>query len=244
MTTHLPLPEARDLPPGRLARRSRHVVSELMRAEVPRRRRRRLVLVLAPAALALVAATGFTTYSLLREPTHLMSIGCYETASESANVAIVDTGAGRGFDGRSPVEMCAEAWRRGAMGGPMPRALAACVLSTGAIGVFPGAREGTCATLGLADVDAATLAEIERFATLRRAILAELGEPATGSSVGSSKCLGERESRAVTRRELDAHGYGEWTIEVAGDGFTAERPCAEAFFDHGQKAVTLIPVWR
>lgn len=237
MTTHLPLPEARDLPPGRLDRRARHLVAELTRAEAPRRRRRRLVLVLAPAALALVAATGFTTYSLLREPTHLMSIGCYETASESANVAIVDS------EGRSPVETCAELWRAGDIGAPVPRALAACVLGTGAIGVFPGSREGTCAGLGLADLEASTLAELERFSALRRAILAELGEPATGSSVGSSKCLGEHDARAATRRALDEHGYGEWTIDVAGDGFTAERPCAEAAFDHGHRAVTLIPVW-
>jgi hypothetical protein len=238
MTRNLHLPEARDLPSDRLDRRARHLVSELALQQAPRRRRRRFVLVLAPAALALVAATGFTTYSLLREPTHLMSIGCYETASESANVAIVAS------DGRSPVETCAELWRAGAIGAPVPRALAACVLSTGAIGVFPGSGEGTCAGLGLADVEASTLAELERFSALRRAILAELGEPATGSSIGSSKCLGEHEARAVTRRALDAHGYGEWTIVVSGDGFTAERPCAEAAFDHGQKVVTLIPVWR
>jgi hypothetical protein len=236
MTAQLQLPDPRDLPRDRLERRANHLVSELELREAPRRRR--IVLAFAAAALVLVAATGFTTYSLLREPTHLMSIGCYETASESANVAIVDT------DGRSPVEICAELWKGGTMGALMPRALAACVLGTGAIGVFPGSREGTCTGLGLADVDAATLAELERFSTLRRAILAELGEPATGSSPGSSKCLGEQPARAVTRRELDAHGYGEWTIDVAGDGFTAERPCAEAAFDHGQKVVTLIPVWR
>ena len=239
MTAQLQLPEARDLPPGRLERRASHLVSELALQQAPRRRRRRrLVIALAAATLVLVAATGFTTYSLLREPTHLMSIGCYETASESANVTIVDS------DGRSPVEICAELWQAGTMGAPMPSALAACVLGTGAIGVFPGSREGTCAGLGLADVDAATLAELERFSVLRRAILAELGEPATGSSVGSSKCVGERRARAVTRRELDAHGYADWSIAVAGDGFTAERPCAEAYFDHGRRVVELIAVWR
>lgn len=237
MTAQLQLPDARDLPPGRLERRARHLVSELELREPPRRRRR-LVIALAAAALVLVAATGFTTYSLLREPTHLMSIGCFETASRSADVTIVD------IDGRTPVVICAELWRGGTMGGPMPRALAACVLGTGAIGVFPGSGEGTCAALGLADVDAATLAELERFTVLRRAILVELGEPATGSSVGSSKCVGELRARAVTRRELDAHGYADWSIDVAGDGFTAERPCAEAAFDHGRKLVTLIPVWR
>ena len=237
MTTQLQLPDARDLPPGRLERRASHLVSELELRQAPRRRRP-LVLALAAAALVLVAATGFTTYSLLREPTHLMSIGCYETASESANVAIVDS------DGGSPVEICAELWRRGDMGAPVPRSLAACVLGAGAIGVFPGSPESTCAGLGLAPVDAAILAELERFSELRRAILAELGEPATGSSVGSSKCVGELRARAVTRRELDAHGYADWSIAVAGDGFTAERPCAEAYFDHGQKVVTLIPVWR
>jgi hypothetical protein len=39
----------------------------------------------------------------------------------------------------------------------------------------------------------------------------------------------------------DAHGYQSWTIEVAGDGFTAERPCAEPGIDDGRKAVLLVP---
>ena len=239
MNTLPQLPEARDLPARRLEQLAAHLVAELEHEEAPRRRhRRRLVLVVAPvAALAIVVATGFTTYALLREPTYYMSIGCYETASESANIAIVD------IDGRSPVEICAELWRGGTMGAPAPRQLAACVLSTGAIGVFPGSR-GTCAGLGLADLDASALAELDRFAALRQAVFAKLGEPATGSSAGSSKCLGEHDAHAAIRRALDAHGYGDWTIVVVGDGFTGERPCAEVDFNHGQKAVEIIPVSR
>jgi hypothetical protein len=104
-----------------------------------RRRRRRLALILVPAVLAALAVTGFTTYALTREPAHLESVGCFETAELDGNIAVVSA------DGRSPTAICAELWRQGAMGpGPAPDRLAACVLETGAVGVFPGSGKDTC----------------------------------------------------------------------------------------------------
>jgi len=102
------------------------------------------MIALVPAVFLLLAATAFTSYSLTREPKHLASIGCYDAASLTANVAVV------GPDGRDPVSICAQVWQQGALGANPPKRLEACVLETGAIGVFPSAGASTCGNLGLA----------------------------------------------------------------------------------------------
>jgi hypothetical protein len=232
------IPAQRDLPPGRLQQRKEHLVSEVsMWNRTARRRRRRLVLVLVPAVVAVLAVTGFTTYALTREPTHLESVGCYETAEFDGNIAVINA------DGRDPTAICAELWRQGDMGpGPAPERLAACVLETGAVGVFPSSGAGTCEQLGLADLPPTYAAEAERFAALRDAIVAKLGAPPSGTSEGDLKCVREEEARAFIRQELEAHGYVDWDIEVIGDGF-AGRPCAEVSvgFDGEGKVVFLVP---
>jgi hypothetical protein len=240
MSDSIRIPASRSLPEEWLRRYGTYLVGEVgLQPARERRRRRRLMLVLGPAVLALLAATAFTTYALTREPTHLESIGCFETASLDANTTIVNT------DGRAPAVICRELWQQGVVGqAPAPEQLAACVLESGAIGVFPGTRGSTCARLGLAPVPASYARERKRFAALRSAIIAELGEPASGSTRGSSKCVGEQAARVVVRRELDAHGYNQWGIEVAGEGFTAERPCSEVAFEGKQRTVILIPVHR
>ena len=238
--TEMEIPVRRDLPAEWVQRQKEHLLIEFARQERSRsRRRRRLVLVALPAIVAVLAATGFTSYVLTREPTQLESIGCFETASLRGNTAIVDA------DGRDPVAICTELWREGLIGtAPVPRRLTACVLASGAIGVFPSTGADTCAKLGIAPLPLGYSAEAERFAKLRHAIVARLGEPASGSSRGSPKCVHEQDARAIVRRELDAHGYRDWRIDVAGEGFTAERPCAEVAFEGNRKAVILVPVWR
>jgi hypothetical protein len=238
MNDELRIPAKRDLPPGRLQQRKEQLVREVsIWDRTARRRRRRLVLVLVPAVIVLLAVTGFTTYALTREPTHLQSLGCFETAELDGNIAVVDA------DGRDPVAICAELWRQGDMGhGPAPERLAACVLNTGPVGVFPSTREDTCEQLGLADLPPTYAAEAERFAALRDAIEAKLGTAASGTSEGDLKCVREEEARASIRQELEAHGYEDWDIEVIGDGF-AGRPCAvvSVGFDGERKVVSLVP---
>jgi hypothetical protein len=231
------IPAQRDLPPGRLQQLKEHLVTEVsMWDRAARRRRRRLALVLVPAILAVLAVTGFTTYALTREPTHIESVGCFETAELDGNLAVVNA------DGRDPTAICAELWRQGAMGHrPAPESLAACVLETGAVGVFPSSREDTCEQLGLADLPPTYAAEAERFAALRDAIFAKLGLPPSGSSAGDLKCVSEREARSFVRRELDARGYEDWGIEVLRAEFTAELPCVDVGFDGEQKVVILVP---
>lgn len=230
----------RDFPRGRLQRRKEELVRELnMWDEHARRRRRRLLLALVPAVVAVLAATGFTTYALTREPTHLESIGCYDRAALDADVAVVDA------DGRSPDAICEDVWERGGLpGSPKPAKLAACVLESGAIAVFPSSGASTCEDLGLARLPASYRDEARRFAALRDDIIARVGEPASGSTRGGPQCLGEDVASAVVRRELEVHGFGDWNVQAAGGDFTAARPCSSVSFDWQAKTVFLLPVSR
>lgn len=230
------VPPERDFPQGQQERRARHLVRELSAT----RRRRRLVLTLIPAVVVLLtAATGFTAYTLLRtEPSHFESIGCYDRADLSANVTVVSS------DGRGPIAQCRDVWQEGVVGTPVPVRLAACVLSTGPVGVFPSTGGQTCEQMGLADLRAQGEAESRRFVAMRDAIYARIGTPPSGSSRGSSLCVGEQRAREIIRRELDTHGYAEWAIKAASQGFTTERPCAQAHFDGGSETVLLVAGMR
>jgi len=225
MNEELRIPPERDLPAGRLQRRREHLVSELAHtAWTNRRRKRRLVLILVPAVILLLAATGFTTYVLTREPTHLETIGCFD---REGNTAVVNA------DGRHPVEICRELWQAGDLGADRPERLAACVLETGPVGVFPSSGPDTCERLGLADLPASYVAEARRFSALRDAVVARL----------VTDCVAEEPARTTVRRELDARGFSMWRIEVADDAaFTPDRPCASAAFDGERKVVVLVPI--
>jgi hypothetical protein len=150
MTEKLRIPNRKELPAAWIEQRRDHLLAEIAGRAAPSRRRRRLGIALVPAVLLLLGATAFTTYTLTRQPTHLESIGCYDRASLDANTAVVSA------DGRDPVTACAEVWRQGALGPNVPTQLEACVLQSGAIGVFPRSAGGdTCGSLGLARVPVA-----------------------------------------------------------------------------------------
>lgn len=238
MSDKLRIPDRREVSAAWIERHRDYLLDELAGAPAAQRRRRRLVIAFVPAVVILLAATAFTTYSLTREPKHLESIGCFDRASLSANTAIVSA------DGRDPVIVCLEVWQRGALGTHVPQRLVACVLQTGAIGVFPRTRPNTCGALGLAPLPASYAAEGKRFAALQSAIVARLGEPASGSSRRGPQCVGKADALAFVRRQLDARGYRDWEITIAGGTFTSQRPCAEPSFDKGAKAVYLIPASR
>jgi len=236
MTHELRIPARRDLPADLLERQKDYLLDELLLLPGRERRRRRLVLVLVPAVIALLAATAFTTYALTREPTHLESIGCYDRADLRSNTAIVNA------DGRNPIAICAAVWQQGALGnGSVPERLDACVLESGAIGVFPSSGADTCGTLGLAPLPASYASAARRFAALRDAIVSKLGEPASGSSRRGPQCVHETAALPLVRRLLDSHGYSDWQVRTAGGSFTAERPCAEPSFDTAGKVVLLTP---
>jgi hypothetical protein len=238
MTDHLRVPDRRELSAAWIERHRDHLLDELSRQPAAERRRRRLVIALVPAVLVLFAATAFTTYALTREPSHLESVGCYDRADLEANVAVVSA------DGRSPVAICSEIWQEGALGTNVPKRLEPCVLETGAIGVFPGSGADACSKLGLAPLPASYAADAKRFAGLRDAIVSRLGEPASGASKRGPQCVGKVDAQAFIRHELEARGYGDWQITIAGGSFTPQRPCAEPSFDTGAKTVYLLPASR
>lgn len=225
------VPPERNLPRGQLQRRAAHLVREVART----RRRRRVVLSVVPAvAVLLTAATGFTAYVFQRsEPTHFESIGCYDRADLGANVSVISA------DGRGAVAQCRELWEQGSAGTPVPQNLAACVLRTGPIAVFPSVDDQTCERLGLSDLSVAGQTESRRFVRMRNAVYARIGTPGSGSSRGSAHCVGQARAKAIVRQVLDAHGYSAWKIATVGGGFTEERPCADASFDGGSKTVLL-----
>lgn len=187
--------------------------------------RRRLVFAFAALGVVLVA-TGFGAYALTRdEPTHFDSIGCFDSADLRANAAIV------GVDGRSPAEICAEVWATGGFGpGRAVPPLQACVLETGAVGVFPGSGAEVCNRLGIAALGSGYEAKAARFAKLRNAIVA-----------GLRQCVGEDRARSLVRDTLEGHGFSGWRFELVAP-FTAERPCAElGGLDVERKRVVVVP---
>lgn len=98
-----------------------------------RRRRRALVGVAVAAIVATAAAVAVTT----RRPTVVTSVGCYTEASTTADTAVISAGP-------NPVDLCRELWEAGDMDPAITSAdrvppLVACVLESGAVGVFPAA---------------------------------------------------------------------------------------------------------
>jgi hypothetical protein len=223
------IPVPRDLPAARLQRRKEHLVREVAASigRGERRRKRWLLGALVPAAVLLLGATGIGMYVLTREATHLESIACYATADLGADTTIVSAG------GRDPVAVCAELWQDGVVGpGQAPARLAACVLESGAVGVFPATGPDTCNSLGLAKLAEGFAINAGRVADLSGAVTARL----------AIDCVGEREARELVGAELAARDFGAWRVQVAGDGYSGSRPCTQFGTDASGRLALLIPV--
>ncbi len=184
------------------------------------------------AAVGVVVASalsvGFSVHALTTDVTEPAGIGCYVSAELDAGMAVV------GADGRSPVAVCEEVWQRGDIGsGPIP-SLAACVLPSGAVGVFPGGRN-TCATLDLASLDeGAYVAGTGDFIALRTALV---------DRFLASGCLDRPSATHIVEEELGDHGIAGWKI-VNPTRFTTDRPCASLAFEPAASTVVLVPMPR
>jgi hypothetical protein len=190
-------------------------------------RRRMLALV---GAVFLMAAA----YVVFRPVTEPLTVACYGAADLDADIVVVEA---RTVD--DLVESCRPLWRAdgefGAQldGGPPPD-LQACVLDTGAVGVFPtAAGSQVCDDLGLAlpasDSPEQNQAVIELRDELVDAFLAE--------------CLGVEEARVRVEEALVRRGLDDWQVIVT-QAFTEERPCPSLAFDVPAQTVELVPVSR
>lgn len=109
-------------------------------AIAPSRPRRLLVVAVAVALAGVLTAAG---YALTRSTTPVATIGCYETDSLDSNTAVLAHGT------KDPVGTCASTYASAFPNSQPPAHFAACVLPSGAVGVFPSTSVDTCKSLGL-----------------------------------------------------------------------------------------------
>jgi hypothetical protein len=186
-------------------------------------RRRRVYLV--PVVAVAVLGAGTLAWALSRGPTQHLSIGCYAVIDLQSRAAVVPATEA------SPVETCEQLWLDGAFGKPPPP-LEACVLPSGAVGVFPSPGGDSCQRLSLAPVPAGgepPSALVELQDALVDAFLA--------------RCLSEPQARRLVLDELRRLDLEDWRV-VASGRFTSSRPCASLGFDEEQREVSLVPIPR
>ena len=197
---------------------------------VPRHRRnwRRRTWFIVPAVLLLVAA-GF---GLFRQTTQPLFVACYAQASLGADRTLIQP------SGKDAVEACRPLWQPGGelnKTGRLPvPPLAACVLSSGAVGVFPRtAGQDVCGDLGLArpSNNPARQIESEELAKVQDTL----------SSAFLSKCFGQDDAAALARQTLADNHLNNWSVSTPTP-FTPADPCASVAFDLAHRTVRLIPV--
>lgn len=213
----------------------RDIAGEVVHALDARSARRRRRAWTVPLVAAAVLGSAAAAYIATRHPTHTASVGCYSAASLKADTAVVNR------DGTSPVEACTRAWEEGAVGpGPVPH-LAACVLPSGAIGVFPAKDESICSRLGSA---VATPPSTEPTAPRSAGTpdVAGLGD-ALAERSSQQSCLAPDEARRFVADQLQAHRLPDWRIDDVGgpDSYTGQRPCVTFSIDEPARKVLLVP---
>lgn len=225
-----PAAEAREVA---IARLRREVAREAQARPRPRPRlRASRALLLAPIAALALAGAGYAALNDASSPS--AGIECHPAASlGSGGTVLAD-------DGRRATEVCADAWRSGAVGATAAvPPLQSCVAPTGggAIHVIPATDPRACENLGLVSAPmAGTGRDAKLFAAFAQDVVARFER---------SACVRPAEGEAIVRTALDAHGLSTWTIAKGagahGEGFSEARPCASLAFDSGRTKVTLVP---
>ena len=191
-----------------------------------RRRRpsKRLVVGVAVATVGLVAAAA--AWVVTRPADNPTRVACFAAADLEADTAPLAAGLG------DPVAACEEVWRTGpfqAWGAVPP--LAACVLDSGGVGVFPG-EPSVCDRLGLARLATESGDWNARVTQLVDGLTAELAYPS---------CVDVGVAADLVRQRLDQLALDGWTL-IAPATAVPERPCASVAFDPPARTITLVPV--
>lgn len=185
--------------------------------------RRRIYLV--PVVAAVMLGAGTLAWALTRGPTQHLSVGCYATADLDARTVVVSATEG------SPVEACRKVWLDGAFG-RRPPPLQACVLPSGAVGVFPSRGGNSCEQLNLirAPADSEPASAV---VALQTALVDTFLE----------RCISEREAGQIVLAELRRLRLEDWRVVTSGR-FGSTRPCASLAFDEERSKVLLVPIPR
>lgn len=183
--------------------------------------RRRVYLIPLVAVVVLGAAT--LAWALTRGPTQHLSVGCYASLDLEARTVVVPATEG------SAVETCEKVWLDGTFGRPPPP-LEACVLPSGAVGVFPDPRGDGCARLNLVPAPGD---EGSAVVELQKALVDTFLE----------RCIAEPEARQIVQAELTRLRLEDWRVATSGR-FESARPCASLAFDEEGREVLLVPIPR
>jgi hypothetical protein len=224
-----PVDEARLLTPtdSAAAQRLFEKITGVAYQPVYRRRWR----VYVTSIVAAIAVGSGVAYAIIRQPTKKLYVSCYAQASLQGVASNVPSAAG------DPVATCRNAWiaRRVGQGGPPPN-LVACILRSGATGVFPAASstDDVCQRLGLVAVarpsPGAPTSVPAVFAVRDRVTAALLGT-----------CVGGRQAKDLVENELRRAGLTDWTVIITTP-FTPARPCASPGFDEPGRRILIIPI--
>jgi hypothetical protein len=226
-----PVP-AEDAPPSDSPQAA--ALFERIAATSPENSRRRTWLVrrrawlLLPAAL-LAGAAGYGIFHTVSQP---LVVACYSQPSLSASRALVSAGD------HDSIAACGVLWRAGGEFNPEGHAqippLAACVLDTEAIGVFPDTLgSGTCSALGLIPASGSGTGGEENL------VILEVQEALADQLL--SRCVGREDAVAIVEQELTSHGLNSWRV-AADAPFTEQEPCASVAFDVPRQTISLVPV--
>lgn len=191
---------------------------------LPRRKKAYLLMLVSLAAAA--AAAG--AWALTHGATKHLTIGCYASADLHARTIVIAAPSG------SPTRACGSVWQRGDFGPASSPRLQACVLPSGAVGVFPTPNGRACERLKLAPLPASTPTPPPA------ASAAQLKDALTQKFL-SKPCIGRDEAISTVEAELRRQNLPDWKVKVDG-AFTSARPCASPGFDEEQRLVLLIPM--
>lgn len=185
-------------------------------------RRPRLV---APVVAAVALASAAAGYQLRGPVARPSFAACYSAASTASTVYVEPVAASG-----SPAATCARLWRRGPLGHRVPP-LYACVLPSGAVGVFPGRQGSPCGELALRSAAAPVTAT---------GLLARLRRRLNAAEARHRSCLPEAVALGDARRALHETLGPAWKVRPE-PGFSPGRPCAGFAVSTPRRSVEVVP---
>jgi hypothetical protein len=191
-------------------------------------RKRRYVAVL----LALTVSAVATAWAITRAPSERLTVGCYERPDVQAHTVVVAHG------NVSPIETCRRVWLQGDFGTRVAPKLQACILTSGAIGVFPSPDDRVCRRLKLAPLVPVSPTSSGR--PRRRASVTELKDALVHVFL-ANRCLSAQHARTAVRGELRRLPLARWKVE-SNAAFKSTRSCASFAFDEVRHLVLIVPI--
>lgn len=194
---------------------------------LPTRSKRRQRRLLPFGAVTIVVSTAAFAWVLTRQAADPLQVACYAEADLGSDIYVVPN------DERGFVEVCAETLATVVPGqGDSRPGLSACVLESGAVGVFPNDGGEPCGRLGLAPLAEGPAPGEQDLVRLAEEITRPFLE---------QDCVAPASARRVVVEELAERGLDDWQVLDPGP-YSEERPCASLAIEPAIKTITLVPL--